>query len=102
VYNFKANKALYLRDSRSSGKQRLALKGPPISIPTSVPISVPISLIDPRPLEEVDTTDIRTDIGTDIETIIERPLPYYAVPIATRGKLSLGHRRMEAARDRRG
>jgi hypothetical protein len=38
----------------------------------------------------------------DVETVIERPLLYYAVPIATRGKLSLGYRRTEAARDRRG
>jgi hypothetical protein len=46
--------------------------------------------------------DIGTDIGIDIETVIERPLLYYAVPITTRGKLSLGYRRIEAVRDRRG
>jgi len=37
-----------------------------------------------------------------METVIEQLLPYYTVPIAARGKLSLGHRRTEAARDRRG
>ena len=42
------------------------------------------------------------DIGIDIEAVIERPLPYYTVPIATRGKLSLGYRRTEVVRDRRG
>jgi len=47
-------------------------------------------------------TDVGTDIGTDVETIIERLLLYYVVPIAARGKLSLGHGRTEAARDRRG
>ena len=46
-------------------------------------------------------TDIKTDVGMDVETIIEQPLPYYAVPIAAGGKLSLGHRRTEVVRDRR-
>ena len=45
-------------------------------------------------------TDIGTDIRTDIETVIERPLLYYTVPIAAGGKLSLGHKRTEAVRDR--
>ena len=38
----------------------------------------------------------------DVETVIERLLPYYAVPIATKGKLFLGHRRIKVVRDRRG
>ena len=38
----------------------------------------------------------------NIETIIEWLLPYYAVPITAKGKLFLGHRRTEAARDRCG
>jgi len=46
--------------------------------------------------------DIGIDIGMDIETVMERLLLYYAVPITTRGKLSLGYRRTEAVRDRRG
>ena len=86
MYNFKANKALYLCDSRLLGKQRLALKGP---ISTSFSGCKLIR-------------DIEMDIGTDIETVMERPLPYYAVPIAAKEKLSLGHRRIEAVRDRRG
>ena len=86
MYNFKANKALYLYDSRLLGKQRLALEGP---ISTS---SSGYRLI----------RDIGIGIGMDIETVIERPLLYYAVPIATRGKLSLGYRKTEAVRDRRG
>ena len=86
MYNFKANKALYLYDSRLLGKQRLALEGP---VSTS---------FSGRGL----IRDIGTGIGTDMETVMERPLPYYMVPITTRGKLSLGHRRTEAVRDRRG
>ena len=86
MYNFKANKALYLCDSRLLGKQRLALEGP---VSTS---SSRCGLM----------RDIGTGIGIDVETVIERPLPYYAVPIATGGKLSLGYRRIEAVRDRRG
>lgn len=42
------------------------------------------------------------DIKTDIKTIIKRLLLYHAVPIAAKGKLSLGHKRMEVARNRRG
>ena len=86
MYNFKANKALYLYNSRLLRKQCLALKGP---ISTS---SSGRGLI----------RDIRTDVGTDVETIIKQPLPYHAVPITARGKLSLGHGRMEMVRDRRG
>ena len=86
AYNFKANKALYLYNSRLLGKQRLALKGP---ISTS---SSRYKLI----------RDIGTDIGMDIETVIEWLLLYYMVPITTRGKLSLGYRRTEVVRDRRG
>jgi hypothetical protein len=37
-----------------------------------------------------------------VETVIERLLPYYAVPITARGKLSLGYGRTEVVRDRRG
>ena len=90
AYNFKANKALCLRDSRSSGKQRLASEGP-VSTSSSG-----------RGLMRDVGTDVGTDIGTDVETVMERPLPYRAVPIAAEGKLSLGHGRTEAARDRRG
>jgi hypothetical protein len=55
VYNFKANKALYLRDFRLLGKQHLALKGP---ISTS---SSGCGLM----------RDVGTDIEIDIETIME-------------------------------
>jgi hypothetical protein len=84
VYNFKANKALCLHNSRLLGKQYLALKGP---ISTSFNKG---GLI----------TDIGTDIETDIETIIKQLLLYYAVPITTKKKLSLEYRRMEVVRDR--
>jgi len=90
VYNFKANKALYLRNFRLLGKQRLALKGP---------VS---TFFSKRKLIRDIGMDIGTDIGIDVETIIKRPLPYYIVPIATKGKLSLGYRRTEVVRDRRG
>jgi hypothetical protein len=86
VYNFKANKALYLRDFRLLGKQYLASEGP---ISTS---SSGGGLI----------MDVGTDIGTDVETVMEWPLLYCAVPIAARGKLFLKYRRIEAVRDRRG
>ena len=86
MYNFKVNKAFCLYNSRLLKKQYLALKGP---IFTS---SSRCRLI----------RDIKMDIGINIETIIEWPLPYYIVPIAAEGKLSLGYRRMEAVRDRCG
>jgi len=46
--------------------------------------------------------DIGMDVGMNVETVMEQLLLYYAVPIAAKGKLSLGHRRTEVVRDRYG
>jgi hypothetical protein len=84
VYNFKANKALCLCNFRLLKKQHLALKGP-------------VSTSSSRGRLII---DIGTDVKTDIETVMEWLLPYYIIPIAAKGKLSLKHRKMEAVRDR--
>ena len=47
-------------------------------------------------------TNIGMDMEMDIKTIIKQLLLYYTVPIAAKKKLSLGHKRTKAARDRRG
>ena len=46
--------------------------------------------------------DIGTDIKIDIETVIKQLLLYHIMPIAARKKLSLGHKRTEAVRDKCG
>ena len=90
MYNFKANKALCLCNSRLLGKQHLALEGPIFT-----------SFSGRRLIRDVGM-DIGMDIGINIETVMEWLLLYYMVPIAAEGKLSLGHRKTEVVRDRRG